>query len=401
MTRQRLVISGGGYAGVTLAHLLRRRRLTDRLDVTLVSAHPYQVLLTELLDVLQRRVKPDHICLPYRELFGGIVVHVVEGVVEGVDFAAKEIFVAGVDRLRYDYLVIAMGSQPALPPIPGLHTFGFPLWSREDAERLTAHLEHVLRQARDEADPIPWTSVIVGGGGFTGVEIAGELVELCGVLARSLQLAGSPSVTIVHSGPRILPGFDPSLVTAAERRLQGSGVQILTQSRVVAVELDQVKLDGGRILRARTFVWTGGVRVNERLSTWRLTSGPGGRVMVTPYLESVDHPNVFVIGDASLIMEPDGRPVPTTAQLAVQQAVTLANVLEARLRGGIRPQPFRPRPVAVAASVGPHYAVARVGPVRLKGRPAQWLKRGALWRYLWNLQAWRRILDDAFRWRVT
>jgi len=148
-------------------------------------------------------------------------------------------------------------------------------------------------------------------------------------------------------------------------------------------------------------VWTGGVRVNERLGTWGLTTGAGGRVMVTPYLESVDHPNAFIIGDASLIVEPDGRPVPTAAQLAVFQAQTLVEVLRGRLAGGGRPGPFRFRPIAVAVSVGPRYAVSRAGPLRLRGLPAQWMKRLAHWRYLWTLQAWRRILADARRRRLT
>lgn len=397
MNRQRLVICGGGYAGVTLAHLLHRSRLTQHLDVTLVSRHPYQVLLTELPEVLRPAVNPDHVCLPYRDILFGASVEVVEGAVDRVDFAAKEIFLAGRDRLPYDYLVLAMGSQPTLPPIPGLARFGLPLWTREDAERLLAHLAEAFRLACTAADPIPWISVVVGGGGFTGVEIAGELAELGKALARSAGLADSPSLALVHSGPRILPGFDPVLVTAAEQILQRAGVRILTRSRVVSVEVDQVRLDGGRTLVARTFVWTGGVRANEQMSAWGLTTGPGGRVMVTPYLESVDHPNVFVIGDASLIMEPNGRPLPTTAQLAVQQAATLADVVIARIIGGIRPEPFRPRMGGVAASVGPHYAVARLGPLRLRGRLAQWIKRGALWRYLWDLRAWRWILRDVGR----
>ncbi len=400
MNRHRLVISGGGYAGVTLAHLLHRRRLTQHLDVTLVSRHPYQVLLTELPEVLRRAVNPDHVCLPYRDILRDTCVKAVEGAVDRVDFAAKEIFLVGRDRLLYDYLVLAMGSQPALPPIPGLARFGLPLWAREDAERLLVHLEEAFRQARIAADPAPWISVVVGGGGFTGVEIVGELVELCKALARSTGLASLPALTLVHTGPRILPGFDPLLVTAAEQTLQRAGVEILTRSRVVSVGEDHVRLDGGRTLVARTFVWTGGVRANEQMSTWGLTTGPGGRVMVTPYLESVDHPNVFVIGDASLIMEPNGRPVPTTAQLAVQQAATLADVLRARITGGIRPEPFRPRVAGVAASVGPHYAVVRLGPLRLRGRLAQWIKRGALWRYLWDLGAWRWILRDAVHRRV-
>jgi len=400
MNGHRLVISGGGYAGVTLAHLLHRRLLTQRFEVTLVSRHPYQVLLTELPEVLRRAVNPDHVCLPYRDILLGTNVKVVEGAVDRVDFAVKQVFLAGRGGLPYDYLVLALGSQPALPPIPGLARFGLPLWSREDAERLLVHLEETFRRARAAADPAPWVSVVVGGGGFTGVEIGGELAELCKALAQSAELASFPTLTLVHSGPRILPGFDPPLVTAAEHALQRAGVRILTRSRIVSVEVDQVRLDSERTLASRTFVWTGGVRANEQMSAWGLTTGPGGRVLVTPYLESVDHPNVFVIGDASLIIEPNGRPVPTTAQLAVQQAATLADVLRARITSGIRPEPFRPRVGGVAASVGPHYAVARLGPLRLRGRLAQWIKRGALWRYLWDLRAWRWILRDLVRQRV-
>ncbi len=168
MNRHRLVISGGGYAGVTLAHLLHRRRLTQHLDVTLVSRHPYQVLLTELPEVLRRAVNPDHVCLPYRDILRDTCVKAVEGAVDRVDFAAKEIFLVGRDRLLYDYLVLAMGSQPALPPIPGLARFGLPLWAREDAERLLVHLEEAFRQARTAADSAPWISVVVGEADLRG-----------------------------------------------------------------------------------------------------------------------------------------------------------------------------------------------------------------------------------------
>ncbi len=383
---------------VRLADAVRSRARVSRLatEVTLVDQLDYHQLVTELHEVAAGSIPPDAVALPLSRTLAGKAIRFLQTRVTGFDYAGRRV-ATEAGELAYDILVIALGSETDFFGIEGLEEHSLTLKSLSDALVIKERVEQSFTQARDEdraQERRRLLTLVIGGGGFTGTELAGEMADRVRDLGREYGVApGEARIVVAEAGPSLLSGFDPGLVRTARRILESQGVELLLGAPAVRVTGDTVELKSGESIPYGTLIWTGGVKASELVARSGLTAGVRGRLVVNPYLESVDYSNVFVVGDAALSVNPTtGRPLAPSAQLALQHADCAAQNVLAQLRGTER-VPYVPKVVGEVVSVGRINGLAKIGPFAFDGRPAHMLKRGTVLRYLYMLGGLPMVWD--------
>lgn len=390
--RPRVVIVGAGYAGLGLAVRLARRAGT-RLRIELVDGHAEHHLVTRLHEVAAGRLARAAVAIPLRRVLAGTDVQVTRAWVDGLD-AARGAVSTTAGWLPYDVLVVAPGSEPDFHDIPGASIHGHPLRTLDDALALRDQIEQRVFDARLETRARQWRELafVLVGGGYTGVELAGELAErLRSLAARASLSRDAVRIVIVEAADHLMPGHDAWLGRRARDGLEHLGITVFVSTPVLAVEADGVSTPRGR-LEARTVIWTTGIRGPAWLAQAGLPTGPDGRLLVDAYLRVRGQETIVALGDAALVEDPTREePFQPTAQIAVQQASHLADALLGGLRGE-RPRPFVPRVLGEAVSLGQSSGLARVAGVPLEDGPALAAKRLAQARYLEHLGGARLAL---------
>jgi len=319
-TTTRVVVVGGGYAGVLAANRLRQR--TD-IDVTLVNPRPQFV---ERIRLHQLVAGNDDATEDYSAVLADSVKLVVDAA-EYIDAGAKKLRLSSGSTLDYDYLVYAVGSTAPVPAsVPGAAEFAYALGEFEAAQRLTARLADVPLQA----------PIVVVGGGLTGIEAASELAEV------------GRSVTLVTGalGPSLAKGGRKSVA----KRLTKLGVTVLDNATVTRVAADRITLRDGTELPSAATVWTAGFGVPTLAADSGLRTDRLGRLLTDETLTSVDDPAIIAAGDAA---SPSGAPLRMSCQLAMPLAAHAADTLLARL-DGTTPKDLNPASVGQCIGLGRH-----------------------------------------------
>jgi NADH dehydrogenase len=414
---KRVVILGGGFAGVSaaqaLAGLLRRqRRLAghrgttsdDPVEVLLLNRDNYFVFQPLLADIISGTIETTHVVVPLRRMLPGCGVEV--GYVDGIDVNAQTVQLrrrlsGQVVAVGYDALIIALGGVTDLAAVPGMAEHGVGVRTLGDAFYLRNRALDMLEEARIESDPerrARLLTFVVVGGGSTGVEVAAELRDLLELAARSFHdVRLEPRVVLVHSRPIVLSELGERLGRYATKKLRESGVDMRLGRRVARVEIDRVELDDGTIIATATVVSTVGNAPNPALAS--IPAARDGRGWLTPdatfALPGVE--NVWALGDCASISDPKtGRPMPATAQHAVREGPHAAQNVLAALDG--RPQtPFDYGQLGMLVSVGRFKAVGDVLGVKVSG-----LVGWFLWRsyYLLRLPTLDRRIRVAIDWTL-
>ncbi|OOG57042.1 FAD-dependent oxidoreductase [Rhodanobacter sp. B05] len=391
-----VLILGGGFGGLTVA----RRLAGANARVTLVDQHNHHLFQPLLYQVATASLAAPSIAAPLRHILrrqGNLTV--LLETVTGLEPAARQVR-CGSTTLDYDYLVIATGATHAY--------FGHDEWARfapalktlDDARLMRRRILLAFEQAEREPDPArrqAWLNFIVVGGGSTGVELAGTLIELARhTLAGEFRRCDPRQavVRLVEAGPRLLASYDTSLSDKARRQLEQLGVEVHTGVAVSAIDADGVKL-GERRLPARTVLWAAGVAASPVGRMLGLPLDRAGRVRVRDDLSVPGHAEVFVIGDLAHLDQPDGAPVPGVAPAAKQMGKHVGDVLRARLRGSGESPPFRYRDDGSLATIGRMAAVAQFGKLKLSGLPA-WI--AWLLVHIWFLIGFRNRLSVMLDW---
>ncbi len=404
---------GAGFGGMWVA-----RRLANRaVDVTLLDRNNYHTFFPLLYQVAAAELGPTDIAHPVRStLRSARNVSVRMAEMTGLDLDGRVVLTAQ-GRIPYDYLVLALGSEPNYLGVSGASEHAFPLRWMDDAVPLR---HHVLTrfEAAMSADPERRRRLLtfaVVGGGPTGVEYAGALSELVfGPLLADFPGIAPDEVRIelLEASDSLLRGMPPKLATYAQDRLTRRRMAVRLNAVVQGVEAERVTFAEGASLATETVVWTAGVKGDPRVARWGLPVGRGGRVPVTESLNIEGRPEVFVIGDLAYREDGAGQPLPQVAQVAIQQGIrTAANLM--RMTSGQPPQPFTYRDPGMLAVIGRNAAAAHVFGLRFTGLTAwllwlgihiAWLvgfRNRALvllnwgWNYLFYRRAVRLILPAA------
>ncbi len=414
---KRVVILGGGFAGVSAAQeltkrLRRERRLStpdapiaDGVEVLLVNRDNYFVFQPLLADIISGTIETTHVVVPLRRMLPHAQVEVAH--VESIDPERRTIglrrrLAGAPTEVRYDALILALGGVTDLSAVPGMAEHAVGIRTLGDAFYLRNRALEMLEEARVEPDPDRrerFLTFVVVGGGSTGVEVAAELKDLLELAARSFHdVHLDPRVVLVHGRPTVLSELGERLGRYTTRKLRDAGIDLRLGQRVRRVEVDRVELDDGTIIPTATVVSTVGNAPNPALL--RL---PGAarddRGWLTPdatfAVPGLD--NVWALGDCASIIDPStGRPMPATAQHAIREGPHAARNVLAALDGRLQ-TPFAYDQLGMLVSVGRFKAVGEVFGIKVSG-----LIGWFLWRsyYLLRLPTIDRRLRVAVDWTL-
>ncbi|MEX2091521.1 MAG: FAD-dependent oxidoreductase [Pirellulales bacterium] len=399
--RTQVVILGGGFGGVYAAKYLWRslpRADRERVRIILVSPENYLVFQPMLPEVISGTLETLHVISPIRRIVPQAELYVRP--VEAIDFERRCVRLAPGHALRhleirFDHLVLALGTRLACGMVPGLEEHAIPFKYLGDALRLRNHLVHSLEEAviaEDPAERARLLTFVVAGGGFSGVECIAEMHDFLAHAVRSFKglSPGDVKLILLQSAEKILPEMKPSLAEFAHRLLERRGIEIRLNTRLTGVTEQAAVMQhkpSGQVtaIPTRTVVATVPVEPHPLLKTLPLAKS-GGRITVSSQLNCDEDPRVWAVGDCAAIPLGEGRFAPPTAQHAVREARLCAENIVASLRG--RPlKSYEFRTLGTLASLGRRSAVADILGLKISGVLA-WI----LWRmiYLAKFPGWDR-----------
>lgn len=375
---KRVVIVGGGFGGLYAAKALRG----SDAEVTLVDRRNFHLFQPLLYQVATAALSPAQVAYPIRAIFRRQKnVAVILDEVTGIDTAGRRVL--GIHgALPYDVLVLATGATHSwfghddwAPYAPGLKTI-------DDATEMRRRILDAFERAEltepgAERDALLTFAIV--GGGPTGVEMAGAIVELARRTLKEEFRRIRPEtarVVLIEAGPRILAAMPEELSAKAERQLVRLGVQVRTRTAVTDCGPDGVRL-GAEMLPTRTIVWAAGVAASPAARWLGAPADRAGRIQVLPDLTVPGHPEIFAIGDTVTIAGAGGKPVPGIAAAAKQMGRYVGRAIVARLAGRPAPPPFRYTDIGSLATIGRNAAVIDWGRVKLSGFVAWFLWAGA------------------------
>ncbi|HEV7435673.1 MAG TPA: NAD(P)/FAD-dependent oxidoreductase, partial [Pseudorhizobium sp.] len=372
--RPRVVIIGGGFAGLACARSLGNAEI----DVTVIDRRNHNLFQPLLYQVATAALSPADISEPIRRTLGRFRnIKVMLAEVNGVDPTTKSVRFDDGGAVSYDHLVIATGSE--------YNYFGHDEWRAWAPGLKTIHEARLIRQRlllafekAERTDDLEekqrlLTSVVIGGGP-TGVEMAGAIAELGRFMITRDFRDLSPNhfqVILIEAAPRLLAAFPEHLAQYAERSLVEGGVQVLTDTPVENITKSEV-IAGGRTFPTGCVVWGAGVKASPAATWLGIEGKAGGRIPVEPNLAVQGFNDIYAIGDTALGMGESGEPLAALAQVAKQQGNYLGEALKAKLLDGRAPEAFRFRDRGNTAVIGRNAAIFDFGTWQMKGRLA-WL----------------------------
>jgi NADH:ubiquinone reductase (H+-translocating) len=370
--RKRVVIVGGGFAGLAAAHALRHAHA----EVVLIDRRNHHIFQPLLYQVATAVLSPAEIAAPIRQLEvrqRNVTVLLAE--VTGVDVASRTIEASapgvGVRKIAFDYLVVATGMRPSYFGHDEFARHAPGLKSLTDAEAIRAKILGAFELAAttdDEGERARAMTFVLVGAGPTGVELAASLAQMVKVTLRGNFHRIDPTKTtiiLLDAGTRVLPTFAESLSRRVTRRLTKLGVKVLTGVKVETVD-EQGVIAGGTRIPSATVLWTAGVAASPIPKMLGTKTDRAGRALVDPFLRVVDAPGVFVVGDAASLMQKE-HPVPGVAQAAIQEGRYVGRLIAKEMKGRKVKRPFRYFDKGSMAVVGKNYAVLERGSLRTSG----------------------------------
>ena len=459
---KRILILGGGFAGVEVLRRLQDRFQNDvSIDITMVSKDNFFLFTPMLHEVASGMIETRHIVTPIRAFCNRAKFYAAR--VELIDLMNKQIIIESPgstsassmpiaamsgptiidrkehayadplvlsevrkdgeerkDKLSYDYLVMALGSETKFFGMADIEEHAFTIKSWNDAIIIRNHVIHKLEQAElllrqhsydydDDNNNLNshgknkreslLTFVIVGGG-FAGVEMAGELNEFLRDVVKEYYHNIEPkdiSVIIIQSGNRLLPEMSEELAGFAMQKLIQSGVEVILNTRVTGATANSVKLKDGRTISTNTIIWSGGVApspITEELPCEH--DKKSGRIVVDKFLEVQGYPGVFAIGDCASIIDPNtGNPYPPTAQHAIREGTAVAKNMISMIEGKIeKKRVFDYQTKGMMATIGKRNGVGSILGLEVQGFIAWWIWRTYYLANLPTLQKKIRVMAD-------
>lgn len=419
MSKKKIIILGGGYGGIAATKKLYKKYKKDpSVEITLIDKNPFHTLMTELHEVAGSRVEPDSVQVSFQRIFGGTNVKLVTDTITDIDFDNNTLK-SDLKSYRYDYLVIGAGGEPEFFDIPGVQENSFTIWSFDDAIRLRNHIEDRFMEAAREPDEEKrrrMLTFVIAGAGFTGVELAGEILERKHTLCKKYHLKKHEvRVIIVEALDTILPILPPKMQNKAERYLLKKGAEIMTEAPVIGADEGSVYLTDDRSIDADTFIWTCGIHGSEFTARIPLTKGQTakgecsyassegihgmsgcrleeeeryivgerGRILVDEEMKSVDYSNVYLVGDIIWYLENE-KVVPQIVETALQTGEVAGENIIADIEEK-KKKKFKPNYHGFMVSIGGRYGVAHVVGLSMSGMFAMAMKHLINLHYLFGI----------------
>ena len=370
--RKRVVIVGGGFAGLAAADALRHADA----EVMLIDRRNHHIFQPLLYQVAAAILSPADIAAPIRQLeVKQRNLSVLLAEVTGVDVASHKLEASspgvGARKIAFDYLVVATGMRPNYFGHDEFARYAPGLKNLNDAETIRAKILGAFELAtitEDDGERARQMTFVLVGAGPTGVELAASLAQMVNVTLRDNFRRIDPtkaSIILLDAGDRVLPTFVEPLSRRVNRRLMELGVKVMTGVKVETVDQQGVVAGGSRIPSA-TVIWTAGVAASRIPKMLGTKTDRAGRALVDPFLQVVDAPGVFVVGDAASVTQ-NGHPVPGVAQAAIQEGRYVGRLIEKELKGQKSTNPFSYFDKGNMAVVGKNYAVLERGRLHTSG----------------------------------
>jgi NADH:ubiquinone reductase (H+-translocating) len=368
-----ILVLGAGFGGLTFGQTFRH----PKARVTLVDAQNHHLFQPLLYQVAAAGLSAPEIAEPVRSILSRRrQVTVLMDTATDIDLPARTVQ-CQAHTLSYDYLVVALGCVTSYFGHPEWAEFAPGLKSLDDALRIRRDLLLAFERAENETDPVVrrrLMTIVVVGGGATGVELAGAFAELARHVLRRDFRRIDPSqarVILIEAGPRLLPQMSERLSASALRQLERFCVEVRLNTKVADIRRGEVQLEGGQVLAADNIVWAAGVAANPLSARLGVERDRMGRVRVLADLSLPGRTEVFVIGDLASVTDARGRPVPGVSPAAMQMARHVARIVERDLDApastpSARP-PFCYRDKGTMATIGRSAAVAKVGRLEFSG----------------------------------
>jgi len=396
-----IVIIGGGFAGAKCAKTLSKKLDTESNEIILFNKENHMVFHPLLADVVGSSLDPDHVTTPLRQLLPKVKCRTED--VHSIDLENNLVIYENntgtYDKLNYDYIVICCGSAVNMSIIPGMQDHAYPIKTVGDAIALRVQVIEQLEKAEVEENPKikqNLLSYIIIGGGFSGVEVAGEINDLVRDSIRFYQNIDEKEVkvTLVHGGDQILPEVSPSLRDFALEKMEKAGVSIILNAKATFVTNRGVAYGENEIVEGGTVVGAVGNTMPSVINRLDVEK-ERGRIVNEPDMRIKGYSNAWAIGDCSYTINSyDGNPSPPTGQFAERQgSQTAENII--RVMKGEETKPFSFNPIGLLCSIGGNNAVAEIKGLRISGFIAWFMWRGV---YLFKIPKFSKKVKVGLDW---
>jgi len=366
----RVVIIGAGFGGLHAA-----RELVDRnVDVLLIDRNNYHTFTPLLYQVATCGLEASEIAHPVRPVFHGAGnIAFLLGEVTEINTAEQVIIVKSEDserHERYDYLIVAAGSVTNYFGSTTIPQSSFKLKTLEDSLTLRNHILRLFERAvwvDDAAARKALTTIVVVGGGATGLEMAGALYELYAKVFKREFAGLTPRIVLVEATDKVLAPYPKELQTAAREQLESLGVEVKLGSPVMETASDHITLKDGQVIPTHTLIWAAGVKASPLAQMFGVPLERGGRIRIQPTTEVVGLEHVYVVGDMAYLEDAHGQPYPMLIPVAKQQGMLAANNILRRIKGW-KQHEFRYIDRGIMATIGRSRAVAYIfNRIKLRG----------------------------------
>ena len=373
---RKLLIIGGGFAGLECAHKLAN---DDRFEITLVDRTNHHLFQPLLYQVATASLAGPDIARSIRQILADAKnVTVLMDEISAIDPAEKQATGSSGTVYSYDYLLLAAGARTGYFGHDEWAAHSLGLKSLADAQNIRRTVLSNLERAElttDEAEQKHLMTVAIVGGGPTGVELAGAFADLVHRCLKSNFRridTGKLRIILIEGSELVLETFDPAQSLYARQRLESLGVELRNNTRVTNIREGALEFKDGSVLEAAAIIWAAGVAASPLTASLGVPTDRGGRITPAPDLSVPGHPEIFLAGDLVSMQDCDGQIVPGVAPAAVQMGAHVAKVLKGELGGASSRPPFDYFDKGMMAIIGKNYAVVKAGKMRIQGYIA-WL----------------------------
>lgn len=397
--RPHIVVLGAGFGGLEFC-----KHFSDpNARITLVDRNNHHLFQPLLYQVATAGLSGPDIAQPIRSILSDkLNVTVLLDNVLDIKLADKKV-VLSESVLTYDYLLLALGGATSYFGHPEWEQFAPGLKSLSDALAIRARILLAFERAESEAMPDDLQrlmTIVVVGGGPTGVELAGAFAELARHVLRADFRRIDPAqarVILIEGAPRILASMTPTMSESGRHQLERLGVQVRTSVKVKNISKGRVDLDNGETIWAENIIWAAGVCAVPLTKKLGVELDRAGRVKVNPDLSLPGHPEVFAVGDMAILLQEDGTPVPGVSPAAMQEAKHVADIIENELAfsDAVERPAFKYWDKGTMATIGRSAAVAKIGKFEFSGFTA-WLAWLVV--HLVFLVGFRNKISVLFQW---